>query len=170
MGSTITDDVKKERGITIANDNKQLNITAIPTNDDIAIGCNIVTSSLPYTESVAGTFTVSNIPSVEGLYIEYTNNTLSATWSEPYCLPTNYTYQYTVQYNMTNQTIITGNTTDTMFRATVPELCVYYTVSVRVIALEYTDECIASTEVNMIEVFTCKLYYDYNLHVVIILF
>ena len=161
-GVTITNDVKKEREITVSDDIKQLNIIAIPTNDDIAIGCNIVTSSPPYTESAGGSFTVSNIPSVESLYIEYTNNTLSATWSEPYCLPTNYTYQYTVQYNMTNQTIITGNTTDTMFTAaTVLELCVYYIVSVRVIALEYTDECIASEMIKTKATCQYTLYHIY---------
>ena len=126
--SSITEQIKQTRGITINNDSTSLSIIGLPINIDILIGCNIVSSSPPFSETVGAIFTVTNIPHVEDLTIEFDNDIMTCTWSQPSCVPVNYSYHV----NINNETM---NITDTTLQYTVSS-CQNYTVSVTVIDTE----------------------------------
>ena len=125
--SNITDEMKQTREITINNDNS-LSIMGLPDNNGISIGCQVVTSSPPYTETVSAIFTVTDIPPVENLSIVFNNDIMTSTWSRPSCVPVNYSYHV----NINNDTLIVTNTT---LQYPVSS-CLNYTVSVTVIDTE----------------------------------
>ena len=126
--NSITEEIKETHGITINNDTNSLSIIGLPINNGISIGCNMVTSSPPYTETVRATFTVVYAFPVENLTIEFNDNIMTSTWSQPSCVPVNYSYHV----NINNDTLIVTNTT---LQYPVSS-CQNYTVSITIIDTE----------------------------------
>ena len=144
--NSITEQDKQTRGITI-NNNTSLSIIGLPDNNGVSIGCNIVTSSPPYAETAGATFTVTDIPPVEDLTIVFDNDIMTCTWSQPSCVPVNYSYHV----NINNDTLIVTDTDDTIQYPV--DSCLNYTVSVTVIDTEqpqYHSDTVTETT-NYIE-------------------
>ncbi len=122
-GNSITEQDKETHGITINNDNS-LSIMGLPINNGINIGCIIVVSTLPYVETTGATFTVTDPSPIHNLTIQFNNDIMTCTWSQPSCIPVNYSYHVTIN----NKSLIV---TDTSIQYTVAS-CQSYTVSVTV--------------------------------------
>ena len=126
--SNITDKMKQTQGITINNDNS-LSIIGLPINNGTSIGCTVVvTTPSPQVETVSAIFTVTDIPPVLDFTISFNNDIMTCTWSQPSCVPVNYSYRV----NINNDTLIVTNTT---LQYPVSS-CQTYTVNVTVIDTE----------------------------------
>ena len=125
--NSITEQVKQTRGITINNDTS-LSIIGLPINNGIVIGCTVVVTTPPFSETAGAMFTVTDIPPVENLTIVFDNDIMISTWSQPSCVPVNYCYHV----NINNDTLIV---TDTTLQYTVSS-CQNYTVNVTVVDTE----------------------------------
>ena len=75
-------------------------------------------------------FTVTDIPTVRDLDVQFNNSVMIATWTAPSCLPVNYCYHVTVSND--TMTITTTNTTSTQYQMLAVSSCVNYTISVTV--------------------------------------
>ena len=144
--NSITEQVKQTRGITINNDTS-LSIMGLPINNGITIGCIVaVTTPSLQIDSAGAIFTVTDIPPVEDLTIVFDNDIMTSTWSQPSCVPLNYSYQV----NIDNDTLIVTNTT---LQYTVYS-CQNYTVSVTVMDTElpqyHSDTINGSNETGII--------------------
>ena len=120
----ITEQDKETRGITINNDNS-LSIMGLPINNGINIGCIIVVSTLPYIETTGATFTVTDPSPIHNLTIQFNNDIMTCTWSQPSCVPVNYGYHV----NINNESLMVTNTTTIQYPVA---SCQSYTVSVTV--------------------------------------
>ncbi len=96
----------------------------LPINNDIRIGCIISVSTPPYIETMGATFTVTDPFPVEYVNVDIDNDIMTCTWSQPSCVPVNYSYHVTIN----NKSLIV---TDTSIQYTVAS-CQSYTVSVTV--------------------------------------
>ena len=133
---SITEQIKQTQGITINNDTNSLSIVGLPINNGIVIGCTIVTSSPPYTETMGATFTVTDIPPVENLTIEFNNDDALIKWSPPSCVPVHHLYTVSI----TNDTAtVNDNTTELYYTISVSPCSSNYTVTVTVIDVGFTQ-------------------------------
>ena len=108
-------------------------VISIPGSDDTngvtAILCIASTSSFDF-DYKSTTFTVTDIPPVRDLDVQFNDAVMIATWTAPSCLPVNYCYHVTVSNDtMTNTTT---NTTSTQYQMLAVSSCVNYTISVTV--------------------------------------
>ena len=107
-------------------------VITIPGSDDtngVTILCTASTSSFDY-EHNSTTFTVTDIPAVRDLDVQFNDSVMIATWTAPSCLPVNYCYHVTVSND--TMTITTTNTTSTQYQMLAVSSCVNYTISVTV--------------------------------------
>ena len=135
-GSTLTINklevigIQRENNI-ITEDNATAVIT-IPGSDDtngVTIACIATTNSFD-SEFKVTPFTVTDIPDVTDLDVQFNNSVMIATWTAPSCLPVNYCYHVTVSND--TMTITTTNTTSTQYQMLAVSSCVNYTISVTV--------------------------------------
>ena len=135
-GITLTTSESEAIGIhaennIITEDNATAVIT-IPGSDDTNgadIHCTAVTDSFNlHQESTP--FTVTDIPAVTDLDVQFNDSVMIATWTAPSCLPVNYCYHVTVSND--TMTITTTNTTSTQYQMLAVSSCVNYTISVTV--------------------------------------
>ena len=136
-GSTLTTSELEAIGIhtknnIITEDNATAVIT-IPGSDDTngvtAILCIASTSSFDF-DYKSIPFTVTDIPPVRDLDVQFNDSVMIATWTAPSCLPVNYCYHVTVSND--TMTITTTNTTSTQYQMLAVSSCVNYTISVAV--------------------------------------
>ena len=136
-GSTLTTSELEAIGIhtennIITEDNATAVIT-IPGSDDTngvtAIICIASTSSFS-SDHKSTIFTVTDIPAVRDLDVQFNDSVMIATWTAPSCLPVNYCYHVTVSND--TMTITTTNTTSTQYQMLAVSSCVNYTISVTV--------------------------------------
>ena len=115
----------------ITEDNATAVIT-IPGSDDtndVDIACIAVTDSFNL-EQNSIFLTVTDIPAVRDLDVQFNDSVMITTWTAPYCLPVNYCYHVTVSND--TMTITTTNTTSTQYQMLAVSSCVNYTISVTV--------------------------------------
>ena len=95
-GSSLTDVDIIKRGMSIETNSTTsfFNITGLPINHGIIIGCIIVVKSPPYVESISTTFTVDDIPPVKDLNVTFNEKNIEmiVSWNKPSCLPADYIY------------------------------------------------------------------------------
>ena len=135
-GSTLTTSELEAIGMhtensIITEDNATAVIT-IPGSDDtngVDIRC-IASTDLPDFDHKSATFTVTDIPAVRYLDVQFNDAIMIATWTAPSCLPVNYCYNVTVSND--TMTITTTNTTSTQYQMLAVFSCVNYTISVTV--------------------------------------
>ena len=141
--SSITEQDKETRGITINNDNS-LSIMGLPINNGIHIGCTVAVST-PFTiETMGATFTVTDPSPIHNLTIQFNNDIMTSTWSQPSCVPVNYGYHVTIN----NESLIVTNTTTIQYTVA---SCQSYTVSVTVmdtIQPQYQSETVNGTNIG----------------------
>ena len=135
--NSITEQDKETHGITINNDNS-LSIIGLPINNDITIGCTIVVStpSLQF-ETKGATFTVTEIPSVNNVDIEFNDTLMFITWSPPSCVPVNHSYIVTIT---NDSTTVTNTTTELYYTIPVSPCSSNYTVNITVIDVGFTPQ------------------------------
>ncbi len=141
----ITEQDKETRGITIGNDDS-LSIMGLPINNDIRIGCTIVVSTPPFTESTSGIFTVTDPFPISNLTIivEFKNDIMTCTWLQPSCVPVNHVYHVDIN----NESLIVTNTTTIQYTVS---FCQSYTVSVTVMDTtqpQYQSETVTRTVIT----------------------
>ena len=139
-GNSITEQDKETHGITINNDNS-LSIMGLPINNGIIIGCTVIVSTPFSTENKGATFTVNDPFPVQSLTIQFNNDTMTCTWSQPSCVPVNYSYHV----NINNESLIVTNTTTIQYTVS---FCQSYTVSVTVMDTtqpQYQSETVNGT-------------------------
>ena len=115
----------------ITEDNATAVIT-IPGSDDtngVTIVCIALTSSFDF-DYKSTPFTVTDIPAVRDLDVQFNDSVMIATWTAPSCLPVNYCYHVTVSND--TMTITTTNTTSTQYQMLAVSSCVNYTISITV--------------------------------------
>ena len=135
-GITITTSELEAIGIhrenTIITEDNATAVITIPGSDDtngVSIACAAVTSSFN-TDYKAALFTVTDIPAVVDLDVQFKDSVMIVTWTAPSCLPVNYCYHVTVSND--TMTITTTNTTSTQYQMLAVSSCVNYTISVTV--------------------------------------
>ena len=109
----------------ITEDNATAVIT-IPGSDDtngVSIVCAAVTTEI---EHKSTPFTVTDIPVVIDLDVQFNDSVMIVTWTAPSCLPVNYCYHVTVSND--TMTITTTNTTSTQYQMLAVSSCVNYTI------------------------------------------
>ena len=115
----------------ITEDNATAVITipgSVDTNG-VTIACAAITDSFDFHHKSTA-FTVTNIPAVRNLDVQFNDSVMIATWTAPSCLPVNYCYHVTVSND--TMTITTTNTTSTQYQMLAVSSCVNYTISVTV--------------------------------------
>ena len=136
----ITEQDKEIHGIIINNDNS-LSIVGLPINNGITIGCSIGVSTYPYQETKGATFTVTDPSPIHNLTIVFNNDIMTVTWSQPSCVPVNYSYHVTIN----NESLIVTNTTTIQYTVS---YCQSYNVSVTVmdtIQPQYQSDTVTRT-------------------------
>ena len=135
-GSTLTTSELETIGIHTENNiiigDSATAVITIPGSDDIngvIIVCIAVTDSFNL-QHKAIPFTVTDIPAVRDLDVQFHDSVMNATWTAPSCLPVNYCYHVTVSND--TMTITTTNTTSTQYQMLTVSSCVNYTISVTV--------------------------------------
>ena len=115
-----------------------LTIVGLHDNHDIVVGCQmIVTSPVIDNDIEVATFTVTDIPSVTNLTIEFTGATMITTWQAPTVLPVDYHYQINISYG---SVLITNTTVDPVYIMNITSCSnTNYTVSVSVVDIGYTQ-------------------------------
>ena len=96
----------------------------------------IVTSPVVDSDNEAATFTVTDIPPVTNLTIEFTGATMITTWQAPTVLPVDYHYQINISYG---SVLITNTTVDPVYIMNITRCSTNYTVSVSVVDIGYTQ-------------------------------
>ena len=113
-----------------------LTIVGLHDNHDIIVGCQMITYSFKIDTEVA-TFTVTDIPPVTNLTIEFTGATTITTWQAPTVLPVDYHYQINISYG---SVLITNTTVDPVYIMNITSCSnTNYTVSVSVVDIGYTQ-------------------------------
>ena len=141
-GSSITEQDKETHGITT--NNSSLSIMGLPINNGVFIGCTIVVSTPPFIETMSATFTVTDPFPVEYVNVDINNDIMTCTWSQPSCVPVNYSYHV----NINNESLIVTNTTTIQYTVA---SCQSYTVSVTVmdtIQPQYQSETVTGTNIG----------------------
>ena len=138
-GSSVTDQDLVERGLSIETvfTSSNISITGLSINNGIHVGCTVVVKSPPYLESKSVLFTVSDIPPINDLSIEFNtlNTQMNISWTEPSCLPVNYSYVISID---NESDIIEYTTTDLQYTADVIP-CNHYTYNVTIINIGLTQ-------------------------------
>ena len=112
-------------------------------NNGTSIECIVaVNASSPQVDIAVAIFTVTDIPPVEDLTIVFDNDIMTSAWSQPSCVPVNYSYRV----NINNETM---NITDTTLQYPVSS-CQNYTVSVTVIDTEQ-PQCHSDTVTETVQ-------------------
>ena len=107
-------------------------VITIPGSDDtngVTVRCFASTDLLDL-DHKSTPFTVTDIPAVTDLDVQFNDSVMIATWTAPSCLPVNYCYHVTVSND--TMTITTTNTTSTQYQMLAVSSCVNYTISVTV--------------------------------------
>ncbi len=107
-------------------------VITIPGSDDtngVSLACAALTSSFDL-EHKSTPFNVTDIPAVTDLDVQFNDNSTSATWTAPSCLPVNYCYHVTVSND--TMTITTTNTTSTQYQMLAVSSCANYNINVTV--------------------------------------
>ena len=133
-GSSVTDQDLVERGLSIetvfADDytSSNISITGLSINNGTHVKCYVGVKSLPYVESKSALFTVSDVPPVSDLNIKFNtqNIQMNISWTEPSCLPVNYSYVISIE---NESDIIEYTTTDVQYTVDVTP-CNHYTCNV----------------------------------------
>ena len=113
-----------------------LTIVGLHDNHDIIVGCTMVSASFDIDTETA-TFTVTDIPPVTNLTIEFTGATMITTWQAPTVLPVDYHYQINISYG---SVLITNTTVDPVYIMDITSCSnTNYTVSVSVVDIGYTQ-------------------------------
>ena len=113
-----------------------LTIVGLHDNHDIIVGCQMITTSFDSDTEVA-TFTVTDIPPVTNLTIEFTGATMITTWQAPTVLPVDYHYQINISYG---SVLITNTTVDPVYIMDITSCTnTNYIVSVSVVDIGYTQ-------------------------------
>ncbi len=112
-----------------------LTIVGLHDNHDIVVGCTMITTS--ENDNEGATFTVTDIPPVTNLTIEFTGATMITTWQAPTVLPVDYHYQINISYGIV---LITNTTVDPVYTMDITSCSnTNYTVSVSVVDIGYTQ-------------------------------
>ena len=140
-GEDVNDKNTTERGISthtnITDEYAATTLTIVGLHDNHdTIGCQMITISFDIDTEVA-TFTVTDIPPVTNLTIEYTGATMITTWQAPTVLPVDYHYQINISYV---SVLITNTTVDPVYIMDITSCSnTNYTVSVSVVDIGYTQ-------------------------------
>ena len=116
-----------------------LTIVGLHDNHDTAIGCQMIVTSpvVVDIDTKTATFTVTDIPPVTNLTIEFTGATMITTWQAPTVLPVDYHYQINISYG---SVLITNTTVDPVYIMDITSCSnTNYTVSVSVVDIGYTQ-------------------------------
>ena len=132
-----------ERGLSIetvfADDytSSNISITGLSINNGTHVKCYVGVKSLPYVESKSALFTVSDVPPVSDLNIKFNtqNIQMNISWTEPSCLPVNYSYVISIE---NESDIIEYTTTDVQYTVDVTP-CNHYTCNVTVVDIGLTQ-------------------------------
>ena len=126
------------RGITIATNitaaTTTLNITGLPVNNGVAIGCAFITDG--GFESQAANFTVTDISPVDNVTIGFDDTIMNITWSPPSCIPVHHLYTVSITNDTTT---VNDNTTELYYTISVSPCSSNYTVTVTVIDVGFTQ-------------------------------
>ena len=138
VGGSITDEVALTRGITIVTNitaaTSTLNITGLPVNNGVIIGCAFIVDG--GIESQPAIFTVTDIPPVENVTIGFDDTIVNITWNPPSCVPVHHLYTVSI----TNDTaIVRYNATELYYTISVSPCSSNYTVTVTVIDVGFTQ-------------------------------
>ena len=132
-GSSVTDQDLMKRGLSIETvfTSSKISITGLSINNGIDVGCTVLVKSPPYVASKSALFTVSDIPPVTNLSIKFNtlNTQMNISWTEPSCLPVNYSYVISID---NESYIIEYTTTDVQYTVDVIVPCNHYTCNVTV--------------------------------------
>ena len=113
-----------------------LTIVGLHDNHGIIVGCIMITKSFDIDNEPA-TFTVTDIPPVTNLTIEFTGASMITTWQAPTVLPVDYHYQINISYG---SVLITNTTVDPVYIMDITSCSnTNYTVSVSVVDIGYTQ-------------------------------
>ena len=138
-GSSVTDQDLMKRGLSIETffTSSKISIIGLYINNGILVGCTVVVKSPPYLESKSALFTVSDLPPVSNLNIKFNtqNIQMNISWTEPSCLPVNYSYVISID---NESGIIEYTTTDLQYTVDVIP-CDHYTCNVTVIDIGLTQ-------------------------------
>ena len=137
---TITDEeASVTRGITIATNltaaTSTLNITGLPVNNGVVVGCTFVTDGFEL-DTVSAIFTVTAIPPVENVTISFDDTIVNITWSPPSCIPVHHLYTISITNDTTT---VNDNTTELYYTIPVSPCSSNYTVTVTVIDVGFTQ-------------------------------
>ena len=112
-----------------------LNITGLPVNNGVVIGCIFVTDGFEL-DSLSAILTVTDIPPVENVTIGFDDTIMNITWNPPSCVPVHHLYTVSI----TNDTaIVRYNATELYYTISVSPCSSNYTVTVTVIDVGFTQ-------------------------------
>ena len=138
-GGSLTDETALTRGITVASNitaaTTTLNITGLPVNNGVDIGCNFVTDEFDF-DAQAATLTVTDIPPVENVTIRFDDTIMNITWSPPSCIPVHHLYTISITNDTTT---VHDNTTELYYTIPVSLCSSNYTVTVTVTDVGFTQ-------------------------------
>ena len=142
-GNTLTEETALSRGISVITQKHQngsmsseLYIFGYPSNDNIIIGCTVISSFPPKLLAKEAVFTVVNPPPVTNLTsVAISLTRYSFSWNEPFCLPLNYSYIATIKNEVSSSVVAT---TDVSFKFEL-QPCSVYTVEVKVASENYSS-------------------------------
>ncbi|XP_019857016.1 PREDICTED: uncharacterized protein LOC109585391 [Amphimedon queenslandica] len=154
---SLTDSIKQQREVTVTTTNigntdfsSVLTVKAIPINDGLGIGCEVISYNLsnpfnPFNRVVSGSaLTIRGISSVENLNINFTSNASLITWSPPLYFSNDIPHGSPVSY----QVLVTDDERDIILDQTTPNTnitvpnvseCDTFNVSVTAILDQYTS-------------------------------
>ena len=146
-GTSITNETKQERGIEI-NTTKigdsivsELRIIAKPINNDILIGCSIVSLDPVIHVTKGATFQVLGISPVTNLQLNISENVLNTsiiTWDPPSFSSDN-DYHYNIIIEVNNEYILVNETTQDLEYILEMEPCNMYNISVSAVSVSYNS-------------------------------
>ena len=142
---TINNHTKQERDIEVnttkPNDliiMSELRIIAKPINDNIRIGCTIISSGIV---TKGATFQVLGISPVTNLQLnisEYLLNTSIITWDKPLFSSDN-DYHYNIIIEVNNEYILVNETTQDLEYILEMEPCNLYIISISAVSISYSS-------------------------------
>ena len=117
----------------------ELRIIAKPINNDIVIGCNIISFDPIITATKGATFQVLGISPVTNLQLNISENVLNTsiiTWDPPSFSSDN-DYHYNIIIEVNNETILVNEATQDLEYILEIELCDLYNISVSAVSVSY---------------------------------
>ena len=146
-GNSINNDSKQKRGIEITitkiGDSflSELRIIAKPINNNIVLGCNIVSFDPFITATKGATFQVLGISPVTNLQLNISENLLNTsiiTWDPPSFSSDN-DYHYNIIIEVNNEYILVNETTQDLEYILETEPCNMYNISVSAVSVSYSS-------------------------------